>query len=31
MIDTKKVETTKEDAKEKVRPTKIAEGSLKIK
>jgi hypothetical protein len=31
MIDNKKVEPTKEDAKEKVGPTKTAEGSVKIK
>jgi hypothetical protein len=29
MIDNKKVEPTKEDAKEKVEPTKTAEGSVK--
>ncbi len=31
MIDNKKVEPTKEDVKEKVEPTKTAEGSIKIK
>lgn len=29
MIENKKVESTKEDVKEKVEPTKTAEGSIK--